>query len=66
MSKLLCNVLKISGGGKCPKCPPPLVAHLTHSYQREDVSSKLVNCTGEWWMLENETVLPLQQNKAIK
>jgi len=22
MSKLLCNVLKISGG-KCPKCPPP-------------------------------------------
>jgi len=23
MSKLLCNVLKISGGGKCPKCPPP-------------------------------------------
>jgi len=23
MSKLLCNVLKISGGCKCPKFPPP-------------------------------------------
>jgi len=24
MSKLLCNVLKISGEGECPKFPPPL------------------------------------------
>jgi len=26
MSTLLCNVLKISGGGKCPKCLPWLRA----------------------------------------
>jgi len=29
MSKLLCNVLKISGG-KCPKCPP-MVARLLYT-----------------------------------
>jgi len=28
MSKLLCNVLKISWGGKCLKCSHPLVARL--------------------------------------
>jgi len=32
MSKLQCNVLKISGGGKCPKCPP-LVARLGYDFQ---------------------------------
>jgi len=30
MSKLLCNVLRFSGGGKCPKCPH-LVAGLAAS-----------------------------------
>jgi len=28
MSKLLCNVLKISGGGQIPQMPPLLVARL--------------------------------------
>jgi len=34
MSKLLCNVLKISGGGQMPQMPSPLVALLLDVFDR--------------------------------
>ena len=54
MSKLLCNVLKISEGGQMPQMPPPLVARLHQTIaffltfvwcNRNDVTNKLqISC----------------------
>jgi len=51
MSKLLCNVLKISRGGKCPKCPP-LVARLTRTFILHPLQSFSASERRYLWTIE--------------
>jgi len=51
MSKLLCNVLKISEGANAPNAPPPLVARLICSLS--NICLQSAQCRrhggGLWW-----------------